>query len=211
LDLEQGTRVVYKSSLRAAYNYQDYEFMRMDALIAEKMTSKPNIVDIYGFCGLANLNEAMGAATIEDIAQPTERKASTTKLNDTDHLGPQNSLAPSQKLMYALEMAESIAELTGYSGGVIVHDDVQMSQWLLTQDMHLKLNDFNRAEILLWDEEYQEYCRYRNYAGEGDWRAPEEYLDVSCIVAACVTALLQAQISYAALHPYFCSFFLTRR
>lgn len=41
----------------------------------------------------------------------------------------------------------------------------------------IKLNDFNRAEIMLWDEENQEYCKYRNNPGMGDWRAPEEYFD----------------------------------
>ena len=39
------------------------------------------------------------------------------------------------------------------------------------------LNDFNRAEIMLFNEKDQEYCRYRNNPGHGDWRAPEEYYD----------------------------------
>jgi serine/threonine protein kinase len=30
---------------------------------------------------------------------------------------------------------------------------------------------------MLFDEENQEYCRYRNDVGPADWRAPEEYAD----------------------------------
>ena len=39
----------------------------------------------------------------------------------------------------------------------------------------MKLNDFNRAEMPLWDDRRQEYCRYRNGRGQGFWRSPEEY------------------------------------
>jgi hypothetical protein len=51
---------------------------------------------------------------------------------------------------------------------VIVHDDVQLSQFLLTPDGHLKLNDFNRAENMLFNEDENEYCKYTNNAGLGD-------------------------------------------
>jgi hypothetical protein len=54
-----------------------------------------------------------------------------------------------------------------YPGGVIVHDDIQMSQFLFTQDMHLKLNDFNRAEVMTFNEDENEYCRYTNNPGRG--------------------------------------------
>lgn len=30
---------------------------------------------------------------------------------------------------------------------------------------------------MLWDEGNQEYCKYRNNPGNGDWRAPQEYRD----------------------------------
>jgi hypothetical protein len=43
-----------------------------------------------------------------------------------------------------------------------VHDDVQLCQWLRTRDGTLKLGDFNRAEIMDYDIEKKEYCRYNN-------------------------------------------------
>jgi len=60
---------------------------------------------------------------------------------------------------------------------VIVHDDVQLSQFLYGVDGTLKLNDFNRAEIMLYDENRGEYCRYKNGGGYGNYRAPEEWAD----------------------------------
>jgi len=46
--------------------------------------------------------------------------------------------------------------------------DIQLSQFLLAENGMLKLNDFNRAEIMLFNEKDKEYCRYRNNPGHGD-------------------------------------------
>lgn len=152
--------------------------MRMDNLVAERLSSSPLIVDIYGSCGLAHLGESMPNGILDFVAVPVGYRDVQRELNITipnklqpvtNHpLLPMNTLKPSEKLRYSLEMARAIAELHGFAGGVIVHDDIQLSQFLFTQDMHLKLNDFNRAEIMLWDETDQEYCKYRNHVGMGE-------------------------------------------
>ena len=72
-------------------------------------------------------------------------------------------------------MAESIADLHGFKDGIIVHDDIQLCQWLRTKDGTLKLGDFNRAEVMLWDEKEQKYCTYNNGKGYGNYRSPEEF------------------------------------
>lgn len=46
--------------------------------------------------------------------------------------------------------------------------DIQLAQFLLSKDGKLKLNDFNRAEIMLFNEKDNEYCKYRNNPGHGD-------------------------------------------
>ena len=53
---------------------------------------------------------------------------------------------------------------------------IKLGQFLLTDDGHVKLNDFNRAEIMLFNEKDQEYCPYMTSIGGGVWRAPEEYV-----------------------------------
>lgn len=74
-----------------------------------------------------------------------------------------------EKLEISKQMAEAVADLHGFSGGVMVHQDIQLSQFLFNKDKSLvKLNDFNRAEFLLWDEEEEKYCLYHEGPGIGD-------------------------------------------
>lgn len=72
-----------------------------------------------------------------------------------------------EKLQVALQMATGLAVLHDFPDGRIVHDDVMPSQFLIADDGSVKMNDFNRAEIMLWDDHAQDYCRYRNNPGQG--------------------------------------------
>ena len=85
-----------------------------------------------------------------------------------------NNYTVDQKLQMALEMAEGLAEMHGYVGGVMVNDDVHPEQWLFSEDGRTILNDMNNAVVLEWNFEKQEYCQYYTSYG-GDYRAPEEY------------------------------------
>ncbi|GKY95066.1 hypothetical protein MPSEU_000470800 [Mayamaea pseudoterrestris] len=176
-DLGSEKIVIKKFGVGAAYDTADFEYMRMDTIVAERLSSRPEIVNIYASCGLANLNEPMVNGNLEMAALPHGVRAPNIHLDDKYQLDPQNRFLPSQKLLYALEMAEAVSTLHSYPGGVMVHDDIQMSQFLFTPSMHLKLNDFNRAEIMTFNDAEKEYCKYTNNPGHGDWRAPEEYHD----------------------------------
>lgn len=84
-----------------------------------------------------------------------------------------NRLSSRDKLRAALHMAEALADLHGYKNGVIVHQDIQLSQFLLTKDKtRIKLNDFNRAEFMLWDDQAQEYCQYSPGSAHGNVSLP---------------------------------------
>ena len=169
MDLTEDPRVVFKTSDVEDYgfDYSDYEFIRMDGLVSERLTAYDNIVDMYAFCGIAFVSEAMMDGELETAAVPLGGRKKV-ELNDKDGLDPRNNFTAEQKLQYGLEMAEAIAVLHSFPDGMIIHDDIQMTQFLFTPDGHLKLNDFNRAEVVLWNEEDQEYCKYRNYKGQGD-------------------------------------------
>lgn len=156
------------------FEYDRYEFIRMDALVMERLTASPRIVDIYGHCA-TSVNTEFLPNELDSLIIPGVGDGK--HVNDTLDVDPQNNFTITQKLDYALQMAESIADLHGFKDGVIIHDDIQTVQYLFTSDGRLKLNDFNRAEAMLFDEEVGEYCKYRNGAGGGDYRAPEEYVD----------------------------------
>lgn len=105
---------------------------------------------------------------MEDYALPLQRERGHTELDDKNDVDPKNNLTVTQKVNFALEMAESLAMMHNHPGGVIVHDDVHLEQFLLTKDhLHVKIQDFNRAEIMLWNNDDNEYCRYRNGPGHG--------------------------------------------
>ena len=142
----------------------------MDAVVAERLTSSPRTFDMYAFCGLTIISEFFPHGDLEDAAVPNGEGYRKTK-DRNELLKPHNSFTAMEKLSVATQMAESIADLHGYPGGVIVHGDIQLSQFLYTEDKSIiKINDFNRAEFMLWDEENGEYCRYTNGRGHGNVR-----------------------------------------
>lgn len=55
-----------------------------------------------------------------------------------------------------------------------MHDDIQIPQFMRGKDGILKLVDFNRAEVMLYDPESEEYCKYLNGPVFGNYRSPEE-------------------------------------
>ena len=146
----------------------------------ERLTASERIVDIYGHCAVTVLTEFF-PKELERTAVPFQRRERQNnnverqkKMKETKTL---NQLTPIEKLEISLQMAEAIADIHGFKDGVIVHDDIQLSQFLFTKDNKIKLNDFNRGEVMLYNEKKGEYCRYKNGPGGGDWRAPEEYAD----------------------------------
>jgi len=157
-----------------------YEYSRMDAMVAERLMSSPRVFDIYGFCGLSIVSEFFEHGDIEPLAVPNQGSLTDAEKQQVKE-GPLpvfNDISPSEKLRMSLQMAEGIADIHGNTGGVIVHQDVQLSQFLFNSDKSiLKLNDFNRAEFMLWNEKDAEYCKYTEFVGSGSWRSPEEYFD----------------------------------
>jgi serine/threonine protein kinase len=155
--------------------------MNNEAIVLETLSGSPRIVDIYGHCGVSIVAEIMEFELTKEIVPGSEidysaygymNQSALDKLQTKD-VHPMNDLTPEQKLQYAVVMAESIADIHGYVGGVIVHGDIHPVQWLKNKAGVVKLNDFNNGEILNYDVSKQEYCElYRCY--DGTYRPPEE-------------------------------------
>lgn len=161
-----------KSILKTTRFKHDYDIETMfsdlrDALVMERLTKSPRIIDIYGHCGTAVWVEAL-PYEIEEVIVPGEGYIKQEDLHDEIDVNPQNDYNASEKLEMALAMAESLADLHGFKDGPIIHDDVQLCQWLRTRDGRLKLGDFNRAEIYNYNETKGEYCVYNNGKGYGN-------------------------------------------
>lgn len=147
--------------------------VQRDAIVMERLTNSPYIVDMYGHCGASLMVQRIEHEIQEDIVPDGYIKQE--ELDDKYEVQPQNSYSTKEKLYFALAMAESLATLHGFQDGVIVHDDVQLCQWLRTHDNRLVLGDFNRAEIMKWNGHKKEYCNYNNGYSFGNYRSPEEY------------------------------------
>ena len=131
-------------------------------------------MDAYGHCGFSIMAEAV-QNELEELIVPNSGYADKEDLDDSQDVDPFNDFSPPEKLDIALAMAESIADLHGFEDGIIVHGDVQLCQWLKKRDGTIKLGDFNRAEILFWDEDNERYCKHTNWGGYGNYRSPEEF------------------------------------
>jgi hypothetical protein len=149
--------------------YSHYEYVRIDAIVAERLTASPRIFDIYGMCGLSILSEFFPHGDMEEFIILEDGYAEPEELEDEDEVKPQNDLTAIEKLTIALDMAESIADLHSYPGGVIVHGDITPGQFLYNSDKsHIILNDFNRAEWMSWDDKKKDYCRHTSGPGKGN-------------------------------------------
>ena len=89
-----------------------------DALIMERLSKSPRIIDMYGHCGTSIWAEAI-PYEVEEYVVPGEGYIQQKDLHDQDELKPQNKYNVHQKLTMALEMAESLADLHGFEDGVM--------------------------------------------------------------------------------------------
>lgn len=156
----------------------NWEMIQIEAIIMERLTKSPRIMNIYGHCGFSVTAEVVPIEFEEVVVDHGGNGMYSRKKVENRNKGgirPYNDFTPSEKLEFALEMAESLADLHGFEDGIIVHDDVQLCQWLHTTDGRLKLGDFNRATIMQWDVENEEYCDFNNGEAYGNYRAPEEF------------------------------------
>ncbi|KAL3923574.1 MAG: hypothetical protein SGARI_006190 [Bacillariaceae sp.] len=142
-------------------------------MIMERLSTSPNILDIYGYCGTSVLVETM-AEDLSKFIVPGPLYLSQEELATIDSSKPQNNLTASEKIQIGLSMAEALADLHYHDGGIIVDADVDIEQWLLAKDGSIKLNDFNAAYARQYNVEAQEYCLKEGKPGQGIGRSPEE-------------------------------------
>jgi hypothetical protein len=134
---------VWKSMRLKDYFDYDYDMMHQihqEAIIMERLTSSERIVNMYGHCGTSIFAEHMKEDVTPDIVpgHGYMLQKDLDKLETTD-VHPMNNLTLVEKLDMALVMAESLADIHGYKGGVIAHGDVHPDQWLRSSTGQIKL------------------------------------------------------------------------
>jgi hypothetical protein len=161
-EFNAATRVL--KTLRYKHDFEGRFFgrNRKDALISERMTKSPHVVDIYGFCGNSALFEYSRGGDITATVFPKNGRHNLTMLN---------------KVEIATQLASALADLHNFDKegeASVAHADVNPSQFVLI-DGSFKLNDFNRGVLMQWSKQRNESCGYYMNLNEGKMRSPEEY------------------------------------
>lgn len=115
--------------------------------MAERFTSNERFVDMYSYCGLSQVTQLFVSGDIEDDFVRHQNHDSRFDPLQESRLTPRNRFTPSQKLQLALEMVEPLVAMHTGLDGVIVHDDIDLGQylWADVNNLQIVLNDFNRA------------------------------------------------------------------
>ena len=124
------------------------EFL-MDGVVGAAVTPNHSLVDMYGFCSLSMFSEVVWGGAIDDVVMPRGRCSRTVDrmLNRTrtGEVRSMNNLTATQKLEWAYQMTQGVAALHQNSDGTIVHSDIALRQFLITDDWkQIKLTDFNQ-------------------------------------------------------------------
>jgi hypothetical protein len=132
---------------------------RRDAMAMEQLSSSPLVVDVYGHCS----NSAIFAfGEGGDLSSIFER---TPDISKKELLG----------IAYNVSLSIAHAHHPDKHGRpTIAHTDIKPDQFLY-QDGYYKLNDFNRARFLMWNQDENKQCGFKVGRNGGIWRSPEEY------------------------------------
>jgi serine/threonine protein kinase len=120
---------------------REYEIHQMDAIVTDRLTASPRIIDIFGFCAQSSFNEF---ADMDLGNFFREQQHETIKHTWT------------QSLNLAHEAALALADLHNPDGDdksnytTIAHRDLK-PQNVIFVNGQLKLNDFNDAHLLQWN------------------------------------------------------------
>jgi len=168
---DSGTTVLKTNRLEddAQRHFDEYAFSQtqMEALVMLQTHSSNRTMNIYGYCGTDTLTEP--GEEIEDSIIPNHYawyiQAELDKIQVEDVV-PMNKYTPEEKLEMCITLAESIAELHGNREGPLMSHDLGLDQFLRSKkDGLIKLNDFNKAHVLEFDPEANEYCKIWSHQG----------------------------------------------
>lgn len=128
----------------------------------ERTTRSKYVVDIYSFCGMAQVVEYGSDGNLEHV-----------------HGKNKLTMSSSQKLQAATQVTQGLADVHNIDGDGISsmsHGDFASKQYILINGS-FKLNDFNRGRFIRWNSKKKEPCTYT--IGVNDGKVSIEKLTLS--------------------------------
>jgi serine/threonine protein kinase len=126
------------------FGRRELELHQMDAIVTDRLTGSPRIIDIYGFCAQSVFNEFADMNLGEFRDEHLKEKTWT------------------QKLKFAREAALALADLHNadeLGNTTVAHRDLK-PQNVIFVDGQLKINDFNDAYLLQWNTTSNRQCGF---------------------------------------------------
>lgn len=131
---------------------RNYDRHRRDAVAMERLTPSPFIMGIYGYCATSGVFEFADGGSLEDALWA---------------LGHDHAVEPwnaQERLVVSYQVAAALAAVHNYpKEGVpaIAHTDIATGQYVYSrQASSFKLQDFNRARFLAWNNKTDTPCTY---------------------------------------------------
>ena len=147
-----------KDGLADKYKLRNYERVRQDAIILERLSSSKHVMDIVGYCGAVIIGPFADGTLEDKISKLVRRKASIERL----------------KLM--VDAAKGLADIQGDDIPSIVHGDLTSKQYMFVNGT-LQLGDFNQAILIKRNTTSPDKaCKFHRIDPDyGVFRSPEEY------------------------------------
>jgi len=147
-----------------SYTDRNYDRVRRDGLILERLTPSPYVLDTYGFCGFDVLTPYADGGTFGHKIRSWERG--------------KIKLSSQTRLKYAMEVASGLADVHDIDGegmSSVAHGDLKGGQYLFLNGV-IKLGDFNRGRFLRRNSTAPDTaCPYTIGVNDYAFRSPEEY------------------------------------
>ena len=151
--IKEGQRLADKYKLR------NYERVRQDAIILERLSSSKHVMDLVGYCGNVIISPFADGTLEDKINKLVKTKVSIERL----------------KLM--VDAAKGLADIHGDDLPSIVHGDLTSKQYMFVNGT-LQLGDFNQAILIKRNttstDKACQFHRKDAYYGF-PFRSPEEY------------------------------------
>jgi len=151
--------VCFLPSKRINHRFEDafYEHNQIDAVVLERLTASPHVINVFGFCGHSVLTEYADGKRLGELADKMKK-------------------VPLARLNIARDIASGLADVHGIDGdgnATFVHLDINPAN-IVSIGGTLKLNDFNIGVLRQWNTTSNEPCGIPSQYPNPQWRSPEE-------------------------------------
>jgi serine/threonine protein kinase len=145
--------------VRINHRFEDayFENSRIDAVVLERLTASPHVINVFGFCGHSVITEYADGKRLGELADKMRK-------------------IPLARLQIARDIATGLADVHGIDGdgnATFVHLDINPAN-VVSIGGTLKLNDFNIGVLRRWNTTSNSPCGIPAQYPNPQWRSPEE-------------------------------------